>query len=115
MGGGVIAKACNTCGRIDCTEHVRKPWQGSDRRKRTRSGWAQQRRARWVLHHFGNVCHRCGQGEAMIVDHVVPLAEAGADDYTNLRPICESCNRQKVAEEARRGRERRKSGGWAAP
>jgi 5-methylcytosine-specific restriction protein A len=110
-----VLRICPACGRIGCTEHKRKPWQGSDRRKRTRSGWAQQRRARWVLHHFGRICHRCGHDGATIVDHVIPLAEGGADDWTNLRPICDPCNREKVTEEAARGRARRaESGGSAA-
>jgi 5-methylcytosine-specific restriction enzyme A len=104
----VILRACTVCGRLSsesrCPTHRRKAWEGSNRRERTRSGWSQQRRARYILRRDEGRCHRCGRPGATIADHVIALAEGGADDVDNMAPICVSCNRQKVAEEAARGR-----------
>lgn len=74
------------------------------------SGWEQQQRARRVLaEHVDEdgfpVCHVCGRPGADQVDHVIPLAEGGADDETNLRPIhAVPCHRDKTQAEATRAR-----------
>ncbi len=44
---------------------------------------------------FGNVCLRCGASAPLTVDHVVPLNIGGANDITNLQPLCVSCNSSK--------------------
>jgi 5-methylcytosine-specific restriction protein A len=49
-------------------------------------------------------CHICGRKDATQVDHVIPLAEGGPDDETNLAPIHEDCHRAKTQAEARRAR-----------
>jgi len=46
-------------------------------------------------------CHLCGRKGATQVDHVVPLAEGGADDESNLAPIHDDCHAQKTAAEAK--------------
>ncbi len=51
------------------------------------------------------VCHVCGLPAADEVDHVIPLAEGGADDASNLRPIhALPCHRDKTQAEAQRMR-----------
>lgn len=40
---------------------------------------------------------------ATIRDHVIPLAEGGADDETNEQALCQTCSDVKTQEEARRG------------
>jgi 5-methylcytosine-specific restriction enzyme A len=110
-----VKRVCPSCGRIGCEEHKRKPWQETTpRRNRTVSGWQQGRRRRYVLRRDNLTCHRCGRvyvAGDLICDHVVPLAEGGADDVSNLAPLCRDCNRIKTAEEAKRGRERSKRPG----
>lgn len=99
---------------MPCPEpgHAPAPWQGSTRRAglRTRSGSRQQKLRRFVLHRDGNRCHVCGKvkpDEELVNDHVIPIAEGGADDVTNMAPCCISpCHTEKTAEEARRGRTR---------
>ena len=43
---------------------------------------------------------------AVIRDHVVPLAEGGADDEVNQQPVCQDCSDAKTNREATRGRQR---------
>jgi 5-methylcytosine-specific restriction endonuclease McrA len=51
------------------------------------------------------ICHVCDRPGADQVDHVVPLAEGGADEDWNLAPIhSEPCHRRKTAAEAKRAR-----------
>ena len=40
------------------------------------------------------------------VDHIVPVAQGGTDDLTNLEAICTSCHREKTAREAQDARGR---------
>jgi 5-methylcytosine-specific restriction enzyme A len=40
---------------------------------------------------------------ATIRDHIVPLAEGGADVESNTQALCQACSDLKTAEEARRG------------
>jgi len=104
-------RATKVCSHFDCPnimpcpDHERKPWEKSERRTRTRSGWEQQRRAKYVLEKHNTICHVCGYPGANEADHVIPLAEGGPDTTANMRPIhAEPCHREKTAEEARRAR-----------
>lgn len=89
-----------------CPDHQRKPWEGSRRRENTTlTGWEQQKRAKHVLNKHDTICHVCGQPGANQADHVVPLAEGGADTEENMRPIHDDpCHREKTAAEAARAR-----------
>jgi 5-methylcytosine-specific restriction endonuclease McrA len=111
------AKACSSpgCPNLQpCATHTRKPWESSRRREglRTRSGSRQQKLRRFVLHRDGFRCHRCREvysAEQLVCDHVIPIAEGGADDVTNMAPCCEGegtnrCHEAKTQEEARRAR-----------
>jgi 5-methylcytosine-specific restriction enzyme A len=104
-----VLRACVRCGVPTedgyCDQHRPKPWETSRRREnRTVSGWEEQRRARRVLDRYLGWCHLCGKPGATEVDHVVPLAEGGPDDETNLAPIHDHCHRAKTQAEARRAR-----------
>ncbi|MEU9405154.1 HNH endonuclease signature motif containing protein [Streptomyces sp. NPDC048281] len=39
-------------------------------------------------------CVYCGAG-SQTMDHVIPFADGGADELTNLVPVCHDCNRRK--------------------
>ena len=107
-------RARKVCSHYDCPNiqpceaHERKPWEGSRRRERTKlSGYKQQKRAAFVLRKHDTVCHVCGFPGGNEADHVVSLAEGGADTVENMRPIHggpDSCHSRKTAEEASRGR-----------
>jgi 5-methylcytosine-specific restriction endonuclease McrA len=94
------------CGQTQpCPTHRKVAWQDSRRSERSAlSGWAQQRRAHAILEH-DDTCHVCGRLGADQVDHVIPLAEGGADNRTNLAPIhAVPCHRDKTLDEASRAR-----------
>jgi 5-methylcytosine-specific restriction endonuclease McrA len=45
---------------------------------------------------YGNKCLSCGStGVVLEADHVVPLTKGGADDISNIQPLCGACNRRK--------------------
>jgi 5-methylcytosine-specific restriction protein A len=41
-------------------------------------------------------CHWCGRACADEADHVVELADGGADDVSNMRAIHHDCNLEKM-------------------
>ena len=110
-----MPRAPKICSVIDCPNrqpcptpgHAVKAWETSRRSERSLlSGSAQARRAERVMLQHGRVCHVCGLPMADEVDHVVPLAEGGADDESNLRPIHSvPCHREKTRAEAQRARQ----------
>src|SRR5690606_36731004 len=34
-------------------------------------------------------------GEVMTVDHIIPRAEGGCNEFSNLQPMCYECNNEK--------------------
>jgi 5-methylcytosine-specific restriction protein A len=110
-----MARAAKVCSHPDCPnlqpcpDHTPKPWASSRRRERLRkrSGSREQKLARAVMARDEGICHWCGKGGADQVDHVIPLAEGGADDYYNRAPIHSTpCHQEKTQAEAERARNR---------
>jgi 5-methylcytosine-specific restriction protein A len=103
-------KVCSSpgCPQLQpCPDHAAAAWSGSRRRERTVSGWEQQRRAARVMRAHDGICHVCGRPGSDRVDHVLPLAEGGADTMDNLRPIHQwPCHADKTQAEAARARSR---------
>lgn len=53
------------------------------------------------------VCYAAGRfALAAVRDHIVPLAEGGTDDETNIQPLCQDCSDEKTRAEAQRGQAR---------
>lgn len=51
---------------------------------------------RWLVwHRDGGRCRLCGSCSAPEVDHVIPWSAGGSDDGTNLRLLCQGCNRSR--------------------
>lgn len=49
-----------------------------------------------VVSWYGGKCLKCGKDGKMSKDHVIPVTWEGAnDDYSNLQPLCCSCNSAK--------------------
>ncbi|HEX4923155.1 MAG TPA: HNH endonuclease signature motif containing protein [Bdellovibrionales bacterium] len=49
-------------------------------------------------------CTNCGSRHGLEIDHVIPVALGGSDDFNNLRLVCRSCNQRAALETL--GRER---------
>ena len=46
--------------------------------------------------HYDHRCLCCrNKCDQLTQDHVVPLAEGGANDASNIQPLCKSCNQLK--------------------
>ena len=50
---------------------------------------------RLVFRRDGGRCVRCGTGELLQFDHVIPVALGGASTAENLQLLCATCNREK--------------------
>ena len=48
------------------------------------------------IHELQESCNHCGI-TAEQIDHVIPLALGGTDDYSNLQPLCKLCHKAKTA------------------
>lgn len=44
---------------------------------------------------FGERCANCGETEALVLDHVLPIAKGGRSRLDNLQLLCATCNRIK--------------------
>jgi 5-methylcytosine-specific restriction protein A len=68
----------------------------------------QQRRARlFAREPWCGLCLVQGRRTvATVRDHVIPLAEGGADVETNVQGLCQTCSDAKTRGEAQRGRQR---------
>lgn len=43
----------------------------------------------------GRCCVVCGSAYLLMLDHIIPLVHGGADDESNLQPMCQPCNSKK--------------------
>lgn len=53
---------------------------------------------RVLIEEWNNECAYCGHKQRykeLTIDHIIPLAKMGTDDYWNLLPACRSCNLSK--------------------
>jgi 5-methylcytosine-specific restriction protein A len=68
--------------------------------------WRRKRDA--VLKRDDYLCQPCKRADRLTlarqVDHIIPKAEGGSDEETNLQAICGPCHQRKSQAEARRGR-----------
>ena len=57
-----------------------------------------------IFHRWTGQCHLCGgritAGERWDVEHVIPLAQGGADEGDNLRPAHTKCHAVKTRDDA---------------
>jgi 5-methylcytosine-specific restriction protein A len=98
------------CPNLDCQEHQVPAWRTLDRLEvpRIRGRELQRRRARLFARE--RWCRACAQDGRRILatvrDHIVPLAEGGTEDDSNIQPLCLDCSDAKTERESRRGVQR---------
>lgn len=54
--------------------------------------------AEWqaLCRYYKNCCLACGRNDVKLTaDHVIPLAQGGSNDISNIQPLCLSCNSHK--------------------
>lgn len=54
---------------------------------------------REVIALHGDKCLRCGSGNDVCMDHVIPESLGGDTSVSNLQPLCRSCNSSKALKE----------------
>lgn len=83
-------------------------WRNGSSRT-TAAEWKRLRRL--AKHRLPYWCAQCGAEPAgrdgLELDHIVPVAEGGADGLDNLQWLCASCHAEKSRREAARGVSRR--------
>lgn len=102
-------------GTSRCAHHKIKPGSFADKRRGSRQSrgygkeWDVKRTA--ILSRDHGICQPCLRDghvhQGTHVDHVVPKAEGGTDDDSNLQTICAERHRAKTAAEAARARQSR--------
>src|SRR5262245_23908439 len=84
----------------------RAPGRGSRQARGYGAAWTRLRAT--VMRRDGYLCQPCRRVERLTpadeVDHVVPKAQGGSDDLTNLEAICTPCHKAKTQREANMGR-----------
>jgi 5-methylcytosine-specific restriction enzyme A len=103
-------RPCTTCGKFQCTKHQADAWRTLDRPEVTRIRGRELQRRRAQLFASHPWCARCldegRRTRATIRDHIVPLAEGGTEDETNIQGLCLDCSDLKTVGESTRGVQR---------
>jgi 5-methylcytosine-specific restriction protein A len=106
-------KPCAQCGTLvgdgsaRCDAHKRNAWQryGNTTKRTAGRRLQRDRAALFAREPLCRECQRHGRVTlATIRDHIVPLAEGGADDDANTQPLCQACSDAKTEAESKRGR-----------
>ena len=84
-------------------------WKRGASRTSTNAWKALRRKARTVLPYWCAACGRDPSAGVMLeLDHVVPVAEGGADDLSNAQWLCAQCHAVKSKAESARGGDHRR-------
>lgn len=77
--------------------HILSIWHRRRARIKANGGSYTQEEWTRLCEYFQNKCVRCGSSEKLSVDHVKPLVMGGANDISNIQPLCLPCNVRKNA------------------
>jgi 5-methylcytosine-specific restriction protein A len=101
-----------------CDEHVdkadRKAWANSSKGK---GGRPWRRKRDLVKAAADGLCAKCRSkgivSAGSVCDHIIPEAEGGSSDMSNLQWLCVDCHDLKTAQESKRGAARKRTRGGA--
>ena len=48
---------------------------------------------------LGSRCSKCQGTVGLEVDHIVPLAEGGKDEFSNMQALCKNCHKEKTQQQ----------------
>lgn len=86
-------------GRKACREHAHDGYAKRGTDKQRGYGKAHRNRRKRLLA-MQPLCVACGEAghtrAATIADHIVPLAQGGAETMANLQPLCKECHDRKT-------------------
>lgn len=90
-----------------CAEHLamKRRERDADRPSAAERGYGakwRKLRAKYLKQHPR--CVQCG-AKATVVDHIVPRAAGGSDDWVNLQALCKRCHDAKTMKQSVRVRE----------
>ena len=68
-----------------------------ERRKRADITIAKPELRLMVFSRDGWMCIKCQRTDNLSVDHIIPVAKNGTDEFENLQTLCRSCNSKKGA------------------
>jgi len=92
---------CDTCKKAKIKVSRQKEPRGSSTARGYGSNW---RKLRKMILASNPMCVAEGCNEpATDVDHIIPKAKGGRDEYDNLQGLCRSCHSKKTAKECKRG------------
>ena len=83
------------------------PWHRNGNTTERGYGWQWQKLRKRILQRDSYLCRPCKDTgrytPAKVVDHIIPKAEGGTDDPANLQCLCIEHEKQKTAQDAKRG------------
>lgn len=108
-----LDRACRVLGCTHpqpCPDHGRKAWASITTVPVPRIAGRRLQRLRQQLFARQPLCVVCeAKGyitRATIRDHIIPLAEGGADTDDNVQALCDGCSSEKTRHESQRGARR---------
>ena len=99
-----MEKYCTSCGRVlGDVDYPRCPYCGEQLSEREGRQSIPDRIRHQVFKQDGYRCRECGaskdDGATLEIDHIVPIANGGTNDISNLQTLCKKCNRGKYTDE----------------
>lgn len=81
----------------------RKAWEKTHGKKRTLTGRKLQETKKAILERDNYTCQQCGrlvEYKESILDHIIPIARGGTDEWSNLEILCKPCSDKKTQRES---------------
>ena len=94
---GVLPRVEDSIDGQPIHEQVERPPRSPEYRMRKAWEYNREKIAPKVFEKHGEFCQHCGSTENITIDHIIPIAKGGTNEFINLQPLCKSCNSSKGA------------------